>query len=190
MIRLATVADAAAIVEIYRPSIEASTVSFELAVPSLTEMCQRIESCLEQYPWIVEEDRNGLRGYAYASRHHPRAAYRWAANVSVYVERQAQRQGVAGRLYRVLFAILEQPEIRKVHAGITVPNPASLQFHKSLGFDLVGVYPAVGYKLGSWLSVSWWHRAIGAGATSGPTQPLSFHRIAADWQGDLTHFAD
>jgi len=185
MIRLATGEDAAAIVEIYRSSIEESVISFETAVPSLETMCQRIESCLKQYPWIVEEDPEGLLGYAYASSYHLRAAYRWSVTVSVYVHRRAQRQGVASRLYRVLFEILEQQRIRKVLAGITMPNLASQQLHESFGFELASVLPQVGYKLGRWLDVSWWQRPLGEGATSAPAEPRAFPEIAADWQGNL-----
>lgn len=189
MIRLATADDAAAIVEIYRPSIENSTTSFETVVPSVDEMRQRIESCLERYPWIVDEDQNGLRGYAYAGSHHVRAAYRWSANVSVYVDQHAQRQGVARRLYLTLFAILEQQGIRRALAGITVPNPASHEFHSSLGFELVGVYTQVGYKLGNWLDVSWLQRPLGEGATTQPAELIAFHKIAASLPGDLAYLA-
>ena len=189
MIRLATADDAAEIVEIYRPAVEGSTTSFETVTPSVDEMRQRIESCLEQYPWIVETAADSavgsLRGYAYAAPHHVRAAYRWSANVSVYVAPQSQRQGVARRLYQTLFAMLAQQGIRRVLAGITVPNPASHDFHRSLGFELVGVYPQVGYKLGRWLDVTWVHRPIGEGTTSEPAELIAFHKIAGEWQGDL-----
>ena len=41
-------------------------------------------------------------------------------------------------------------------AGITVPNPGSVGLHEALGFTLVGVYEAVGFKQGQWHDVGWW----------------------------------
>ena len=190
MIRLATADDAEAILEIYRPSIEGSAVSFETAVPSAEEMCERIISCLELYPWIVEQQGDSLRGYAYASSYHPRAAYRWAANVSVYVGQESLRRGIAKQLYSVLFAILQEQGLRKVLAAISVPNPASQQFHESLGFESVGVVAEVGFKLGRWQSMGWWQRPLGAGAASNPEELILFPKLAANWQGDLSRFAD
>ena len=45
-------------------------------------------------------------------------------------------------------------------AGITLPNAASIALHESCGFAPVGVYPAVGFKLGSWHDVGWWGRRL------------------------------
>jgi phosphinothricin acetyltransferase len=38
-------------------------------------------------------------------------------------------------------------------ADITLPNPASIGLHESLGFQAVGIYRRVGYKLGTWHDV-------------------------------------
>ena len=43
------------------------------------------------------------------------------------------------------------------YAGATLPNPASVGLHESVGFRAVGVYRGVGYKLGAWHDVGWWH---------------------------------
>jgi hypothetical protein len=44
-----------------------------------------------------------------------------------------------------------------IYAGATLPNPASVGLHESVGFRAVGVYRGVGYKLGGWHEVVWWH---------------------------------
>ena len=41
-------------------------------------------------------------------------------------------------------------------AGITLPNDASVGLHEAMGFELIEVYRAIGYKHGQWLSVGWW----------------------------------
>jgi L-amino acid N-acyltransferase YncA len=44
--------------------------------------------------------------------------------------------------------------------------------HKSVGFEPIGVYRRVGYKLGGWRDVAWWQRQLRAPAD--PTEPTLF----------------
>ncbi len=180
MIRVATADDAAAIVEIYRPSIENSAVSFEAVVPSIEEMRGRIEKCLTRFPWLVYEGEVGVAGYAYAGEHYPRAAYRWTANVSVYVDRSLHRQGVARQLYLALFDLLEQQGVRTVIAGIAIPNSASHAFHEALGFQQAGVFTNVGFKDDQWVDVSWWQRSLGEGGQCPPPAFIPFPQLETE----------
>ena len=52
-------------------------------------------------------------------------------------------------------------------AGIALPNDASVGLHEACGFQYVGVFPSVGFKLESWHDVGWWHRRL----TDPPTDP-------------------
>ena len=184
MIRVATADDADAILDIYRPSIEESVTSFETEVPSVEAMRARIENCLLRYPWLVCEDQQGVCGYAYAGEHHSRAAYRWTVNVSVYIAERSQRQGIARRLYEALFSILDKQGIRTVIAGISVPNPTSHAFHEALGFKKAGVFPAVGYKLGQWIDVSWWTLKLGEDSKSEPIEVVPFPELQIERIGE------
>ncbi len=143
---MAGVADAAAIAAIYAPIVEDTIISFEEIAPSADEMRSRIEDISATFPWLVAERAGRLLGYAYASRHNERAGYRWSVNVSAYVDAAARRGGVASSLYRALFALLEAQGFHRAFAGITLPNDASVGLHRSLGFELVGIYPEVGFK--------------------------------------------
>jgi L-amino acid N-acyltransferase YncA len=155
-LRLSTPDDAAAILEIYAPNITDSAISFEYEVPSTEEMRSRIATTLTSTPWLVCEQSGAIVGYAYASKHHGRAAYQWSADASIYVSAAARRLGVGRALYTALFALTRLQGFRAIHAGITVPNAASVAFHEAFGFKPVGVYPKVGYKRGAWRSVGWW----------------------------------
>jgi phosphinothricin acetyltransferase len=101
-----------------------------------------------------------VAGFAYASRHSDRAAYAWSINTSVYVADGHRRRGVGRRLYDALLAAVTRQGFHVAHAGITLPNPASVGLHEALGFRPVGVYPSVGYKLGAWRDVGWWRREL------------------------------
>ena len=159
-IRLATERDAEQVAAIYAPNVTDSIISFESEPPSADEMRRRIEGTLERFPWLVCERHGRVLGYAYAGAHGIRAAYQWSVDVSVYVHWETQRAGVGRALYTSLFAALKLQGFYNAYAGATLPNPASVGLHESVGFRAVGVYRGVGYKLGAWHDVVWWHLAL------------------------------
>jgi phosphinothricin acetyltransferase len=103
----------------------------------------------------VFEDGKQVLGYAYASSHRTRRAYQWCVEVSVYVHAAARQYGVGRALYRALFEILRRQGYVNAYAGITLPNPASMGLHESLGFLPVGVFGRIGFKFGQWHDVAW-----------------------------------
>ena len=160
MIRLATPADAAQIADIYRPFCDASHISFEEPAPDAAEMAARIERIGRRLPWLVDEAGGAVAGYAYASPHRERAAYRWAVEVTVYIHERFRGRGVGRALYGELFDRLRGQGLFKAYAGIALPNPASQAFHESMGFTLVGIYRKIGYKLGAWWDAGWWQLTL------------------------------
>jgi L-amino acid N-acyltransferase YncA len=172
-IRIANTNDAAAVASIYRPYVTDAVTSFEVDPPGIAAMAARIDAVLERAPWLVQTDADGaVIGYAYASRHHERAAYQWSVDIAVYIHAEHHRRGVGRALYEKLFALLRLQGYYVAHAGITLPNAASVGLHESLGFVPVGVYPAVGWKFGAWLDVGWWRLALQPLAPT-PAPPLS-----------------
>jgi L-amino acid N-acyltransferase YncA len=160
--------DAPACAEIYAPAVRTSAASFEEVAPGESEMASRMTAVQAVHPWLVAEVDGAIAGYAYGSRHRERDAYRWAADVSVYVAPDHRRRGVARSLYVVLLERLTGQGLRVACAGIALPNPASVALHESLGFRPVGVYRRIGFKLGQWWDVGWWQLALG---TAGPEEP-------------------
>jgi phosphinothricin acetyltransferase len=173
MIRVARVEDAEGILAIYGPVVDMTVVSFEVDPPSLATIQQRITAILQTHPWLVYEHQERICGYAYASRHRDRAAYQWSADVTVYVHPECRRQGVGHALYTSLLALLRLQGFFNAYAGITLPNPASVGLHEAVGFRQLGVYGGVGYKLGAWHDVGWWHLALRPKAPD-PEPPLAF----------------
>jgi phosphinothricin acetyltransferase len=148
--------DAAACSAIYRPHVEAGPASFEERAPNPEEMAVRIRELCSTHPWLVAERSGSTVGFAYACPHRTRAAYRWAADVSVYISGDQRRHGVGRALYEALLERLRAQNFEIACAGITLPNEASVALHESLGFEAVGVYRRIGWKLGSWHDVGWW----------------------------------
>ena len=187
-VRLANINDAQAILDIYSTYVLNTSISFESEVPTLTEMQGRIEKCVIRYPWLVCYHKNSLAGYAYASIHRERAAYQWTCECSVYIQDQYKGKGIAGELYRVLFAILKMQGIRNVYAGITLPNDASVSLHEKCGFEQFATYEHIGYKLGSWQKVGWWRLRINE-LDAEPSPPILFSQLDRDAVNQLLQTA-
>ncbi|HEV3477166.1 MAG TPA: arsinothricin resistance N-acetyltransferase ArsN1 family B [Rubrobacteraceae bacterium] len=183
-IRLATESDAEQVADIYAPNVADTVISFELEPPDALEMRRRIEVTLGRYPWLVCEGHDGkLLGYVYAGAHGSRAAYQWSVDVSVYVHKNARRRGVGRALYTALFAVLDLQGFYNAYAGATLPNPASVGLHESVGFRPVGVYRGVGYKLGAWHDVVWWHLPIRE-RVADPDPPADLPSVLASEEWD------
>jgi phosphinothricin acetyltransferase len=181
-IRLVTKQDAEKILKIYKPIVENSAISFELTPPTLVDMQQRINDLSSHFPWLVGEAEQMLLGYAYASPHRSRAAYQWSVDVSAYVHPQGRRSGIGRVLYETLFKILALQGFYNAYAGIALPNPASVGFHEALGFQKVGVYQQVGYKLGEWHDVGWWELTLQARITNpAPPSDMATVQVAPGW---------
>jgi L-amino acid N-acyltransferase YncA len=186
-IRMASVEDADEIARIYRPFVESTIISFETAPPGPSEMADRIAATMVRHPWLVCAWDGCLAGYAYATKHRERKAYQWSIDTSAYVHPEYWRRGIGGGLYRSLFAILSAQGFVNAYAGIALPNPASVRLHESVGFQPVGIYRSVGYKLGAWHDVGWWELRL-RDHDQAPAEPIDIvtlqHR--EQWQALLT----
>jgi phosphinothricin acetyltransferase len=152
--------DAADILAIYAPYITDTVISFETKVPTLEDFSKRIEKIQNDYPYLVCEVDGKVVGYAYASKHRERAAYKYSVEVSVYVASDYHHKGIGKALYGRLFDALSEYNYYSAYAGITLPNDKSIGLHKSFGFVEVGIYHNIGYKDGKWLDVIWLEKPL------------------------------
>lgn len=177
-VRFATPADTPELLAIYEPYIISTSITFEYDVPAVAEFQKRIERVTAQFPWLVCEVNGKIAGYVYAAPHYERAAFQWDAEVSVYLAKPFQRCGIASALYHCLFELVAKQGYCNLYALITVPNEASIGFHQSCGFQLVGTYPHTGYKFGSWHDMSVLEKPLGDFYPSFPPQPIkSIHDL-------------
>ena len=160
IIRQASPADAPAFARIYGPFVKGTAISFETEPPTPQDFEGRIRSIGSVYPWFAAEEGGGILGYAYASRHKERAAYRFSVDFAVYVDPSSQRRGVGKALYGRLIAAVRDLGYYNAYGVITLPNEKSVAFHEAFGFEPIGVFRNAGYKLGAWRDVGWWHLAL------------------------------
>jgi L-amino acid N-acyltransferase YncA len=107
------------------------------------------------HPWLVAREGGRVIGFAKGSPHRSRGAYRFTAEVSVYVDPELHGRGVGRALYRVLIPMLRAQGYVTLLAGITPGNPPSEKLHTAFGFRYCGAYHRVGWKSGRWHDVGY-----------------------------------
>lgn len=167
-IRTAQVSDAEELLEIYAPYVENTAISFEYEVPSLSEFRQRIGNIQKKYPYFVAQKHGKIIGYAYASDFHPRKAFQWSVETTIYLREECRGRGVGRMLYHALEETLRLQNILTMDACIAYTEMedeyltnASQRFHESMGYQLIGRFKKAGNKFGKWYDIIWMEKKIG-----------------------------
>ncbi len=100
----------------------------------------------------VDEDGRML-AWAALSPVSSRRVYAGVAEVSVYVDPVAWRQGIGGRLLDHLVRASEEAGIWTLQAGIFPENQSSIRLHERAGFRIVGLREKLGQMDGLWRDV-------------------------------------
>jgi phosphinothricin acetyltransferase len=158
------------ITAIYAHAVEHGTASFEIEPPSEAEMATRRKILIDGgFPYLVAEVGGRIAGFAYAGPYRPRIAYRHTVEDSVYVHPRAHRHGIGRMLLATLIGQAEARGFRQMIAVIgDSAQLASIELHRSLGFEPVGTLSNIGYKHGRWLDSVLMQRALGEGAATTP----------------------
>lgn len=159
-VRLATLADAEAIREIYNPEVIGSTVTFDLVPRSLEDQEKWLDDHSGAHPAIVAELDGAVAGYGSLSAYKERPAYRTSVEDSVYVHRDFQRRGVGRLLLSSLVGLAADHGFHAMFARIVGGHEASITLHEQCGFETIGVEKEVGRKFNQWLDVVVMQRLI------------------------------
>ena len=160
MIRNAEIKDATCIADIYNYYVKNTIITFENDEVSVIEMAERIKNISYKYPWIVYEQNGEVIGYAYACEWKSRCAYRYSAEVSVYLKHGFTGKQTGTLLYTDLIDKLKLTNIHSLIAGISLPNEISIAIHEKFGFSKIGQFLEVGRKFDKWIDVGYWEKIL------------------------------
>ncbi len=176
-IRLATVEDAPAILDIYAPYVTDTGVTFETTIPDRESFTRRVSAVLATHPYLVAEQGTDLLGFTYASPFRPRAAYAHAVEASIYIRRDYKGNGLGRRLYTALTELLLLQNVYNMNACIASIEPedeyvpqASCRFHEKMGFTRVAHFDKCGRKFNRWYDMVWMQKII----AEHPDDPADF----------------
>ncbi|MFM7109314.1 MAG: N-acetyltransferase family protein [Planctomycetaceae bacterium] len=152
--------------EAHLPAIQAIYNDAILTTTALYEYAPRTEEVMRE--WFTARRRDGipvlgiewepgvLAGFATWGPFRPRAAYKYSAEHSVYVDERFRGEGVGRQLLQALIAEAKTKDLHMLVAGIDATNVASVALHSSLGFRCCGTVREAGYKFGRWLDLEFW----------------------------------
>ena len=93
-------------------------------------------------------------GWGMLKRYSDRNGYRFAAETTVYLRRSQTGRGYGARLGEALIERAQRHGYHHLVAKILADNEASMGLHRKLGYELVGVQRAIGYRDGRWRDVA------------------------------------
>lgn len=173
MLRNATIHDVPVILDIYRPYILDTAITFEYEVPSLEAFTERFRNVTERFPWLVWEENGMVLGYAYANPFKARAAYQWDADLSIYLREDCRGKGIGKALYSELENRLRDLGYHVLYGVVTSANEASCRFHEALGYRPIATFERTGVKFGRWYGITWYEKRIREGVPEhAPTTPF------------------
>ena len=162
--------DMPTIQQIYALRVLHGVSSWEEEPPSLAEMiCRRDAATQAGYPYRVAVRGDDVLGYSYVSAYRSRPAYRYTVENSIYVADAAQRMGLGKRLLEDLVVLCTALDFRQMIAVVgDSENFMSIDFHKNMGFQQVGIIKSIGYKFGRWMDSVVLQLQLGDGDTTLP----------------------
>ena len=175
-IRLVKEADYAGMLEVYKPNVLNTAITFEYEVPSIEEYAKRINNIVTHYPCLVCEQNGVIAGFAYAGLFRVKDAYQWSTESTIYVSENFQKKGIARALYDALLSVLELQGFVNVYGAVTIPNPASERLHSSVGFAEIGLFEKIGFKHGKWHDLKWYEMYL-VEHPKNPVPPVSINYI-------------
>ena len=147
-IRKAKGADLEELLAIYNYEVEHGVATLDLQPKTLTEWWGWYnEHNIENHPLLVAEDNGKVTGYASLSSYRKKEAYKSTVELSVYVDANHRREGVATALMEAILEEAKKDErTHTVVSVITSGNEASEKLPKKFGFEFCGRIKEVGMK--------------------------------------------
>ncbi|HKE18738.1 MAG TPA: GNAT family N-acetyltransferase [Kofleriaceae bacterium] len=155
-IELACADDVADMVALANRAAETGTANFATEPEPVASWQREWANTRELYPWLVARAGGRVAGFAKIAPHRSRGAYRWTAEMSVYVDEAWHGRGIGSALYRILIPLARAQGYVTLLAGITAGHTASERLHQRAGFVRCGTYHRAGWKFGAWHDVGYW----------------------------------
>ena len=160
MIRSIELSDCQSITDIYNWYIETTTATFEEIPLAVSEMQNRVNGIHELFPYLVYEENREILGFAYVDAFHPRSAYRFTLEDTIYVRNGYQGKGIGRALLHALLNEVKKQDTHAIVAKIALPNERSVHLHEVFGYKNIGILKEVGRKFDTWVDVGFWELIV------------------------------
>ena len=112
------------------------------------------------YRMFVADIDGLVVGYATSTALEEKLAYSTSIKTNIFIAPAFCGRGLGRRLYDRLFEALREEDLHRAYAEVTLPNEASMNLHRSIGFEQTGVFKEAGRKFGRYWDVLWLSRPM------------------------------
>jgi len=166
-LRLATENDIPAILTIFNDALINTTAVYSYQPATLQDQLDWFRHKQESdIPVYVAEDDHGILGFITYGPFRVRPAYKYTAELSIYVDQKARNQGVGKAMMVKILEVCEAKALATLICGIDSENTASIALCKKFNFTHSGTLKRVGYKFGRWLDLEFYQLQL-----KGPSTP-------------------
>lgn len=162
-VRAASAHDLGAINDIYNHYVLQEHFTFDVEPISIEARREWFAhySTVGRHHVLVAVSDEAVVGFATSSRFRPKPAHETSVETSIYLAAEMVARGAGTRLYEQLFKLLEDEDVHRAYAGISLPNPASIALHERFGFKRVAHFTEQGRKFGRYWDVAWYEKPLG-----------------------------
>ena len=154
VIRDASAEDALAIMHIWNANISNTLNTFNSRIKTEAEIKDTIlETNKKNYGFFVSEREGSIIGFATYFQFRTGIGYSKTLEHTIFVSDKIQRHGVGKALMARLLEDAKRKNFQSIFAGVSGSNERAVNFHASLGFQIVAELPRVGYKFDKWLDL-------------------------------------
>lgn len=148
------------ILDILNEALLTSTSTFESEPQTLEKRKVWFQEHGEKYPLVVAESHGRVVGYCSISSFDRNSGYARTVELSVYVDKNYRRRGIARTLVKEILRRATQLGYHAILSSISKDNEPSRRLHEVLGFEYVGCFREVGWKFGNWQDTTFYELLI------------------------------
>ena len=154
IVRKAEERDLPELLEIYNYEVLNGVATLDLHEKTLDDRRKWFLAHTGSHRIIVAEIDGKAVGYASLSPYREKEAYKSTVELSIYVDVNFRRRGIAKALMGEILEIARNDKsLHTVVSVITSGNEASEKLHKDFGFTFCGTLREVGFKSGSYRDI-------------------------------------
>ena len=153
-IRAANQQDLRYILEIMNEAIEKTTAIYDYTLKDERYFNNWFqEKKINRCPVFIYQHNDVPVAYGSYAQFRPKEGYQFSVEHSVYVLPAYRNKGIGRLLLQQLISYAKQNNIHCMIAGIDAENFTSIELHKKLGFEQVGLIKESAYKFDRWLDL-------------------------------------
>jgi L-amino acid N-acyltransferase len=152
--RIADIADAKTVMEIYNQHIAARNSTMDQHPKSLAEIEQWFADFSSRELIVMLEDGQNTIGWGIIKRYSDREGYDKACETAIYLSQSEMRKGYGTHLKLWVIEKCRELDYHHLVAKIFSTNIGSIAYNKKLGYKLVGTQREIGLVDGEWKDVT------------------------------------